>query len=277
MQFGDTIAYKKFKGSIPSHTDTLPYRHLSSDHVYEPSKVPPYNGSTLVQANHGASHQVRPSHNPTIITRVVPPPLNARKSSVGPHESISAPHNSMRPLPPKPNYIRGAADTSIDPNKPSLFVPSVSASTVSAPATVSGHIPAQQPRMITYTQGITTAPITVDLASMVALPQLLQLQLHAGVVSAPLPGSIGMMPPLPPGPSPSSSSQAGVTSLLTGTAQLPGAAPDAYRGLLSTLVAQGLITMKPQQAPSQVLLTGLNISFIQSAHVSKDIFSCPKF
>jgi hypothetical protein len=257
MQFGDTAAYKKYEGSILPHTDTLPYRHLNSIHVHEPSKVPPSNGPTLMQAHHGAPHQVRPSHNPATVSRVMPPLLSAhRSSSIGPHENISAAHNSIRSLPPRPAYSRSAVDTFIDPNKPSVFVPSASASTFPVPVTVAGHIPAQKPITIMHTQGIMTPPVTGGLEPpMAGLPQLLQPQLHAGAVGAPLPGSISMMLPPPPGPHPSSSSQAGLTSLPTGPAQLPGAAPAAVTGLLSTLMAQGLITLKPQQTPSQVLLT----------------------
>lgn len=257
LQFGDIAVYKKYEGSVPSHTDTLPYHHPSSNHVNEPSKLPPYNGSTFMQANHSAPHHVRPSHNPTIMNRVMPPPLNApRRPSIGPHESVSAPANSIRPLPLKPDYIKSAADTSIDPNKPSLFVPNVSASTVPAPVpvTVAGHIPSQQPILIMHTQGIATPQVTMGLVPPTAvLPQLLLPQLRPGAASAPLPGSISMMPPLPPGPAPSSSAQAGRTSLPTGPAQSSGANPAAFSGLLSTLMAQGLITLKPQQAPSQVL------------------------
>jgi hypothetical protein len=253
MQYRDTTAYKKYDGSIPSYTDTPPYHH-----VHEPSKVPLSN--RLMQVNQDAPHQVRPSHNPATVIRVRPPPLNApRKLPIGPHESVSAPHNSIRSLPPKHDYIRSAVDTSIDPNKPSLFVPSLSVSTVPVPVTIAGHTPAQQPIIIMRTQGIMTPPVATGLVPLTAaLPRL-----HAGAVGSPLPGSISMTPPLPAGPYPSSSSQTGLASLPTGPAQLPGAAPAAaVTGLLSTLMAQGLITLKPQQAPSQVLLTRENISFI---------------
>ncbi|XP_078163093.1 polyadenylation and cleavage factor homolog 4-like [Carex rostrata] len=241
--FGDTVAYKKNEGSIASHYEPIPYQHPSSNHEHESSKLPPYTGSVHMQANHGALHHVRPPHNPAVVTRVMPPPLNApRRSSMVPHESMSAPANSIRPLALKPDYMRSAADTSLDVNKTSLFVPSISAGTVPVP--VAGHIPAQQPIVIMHTQGIAAPRVS-------ALPQLLPSQLHAGVVSAPLPGNISMMPPLPPGPPPSSSAQVGPTSLPTGPVQSSGSAPVAFSGLLSTLMAQGIISLKPQQAPSE--------------------------
>ncbi|KAF3336580.1 Polyadenylation and cleavage factor [Carex littledalei] len=234
--FGDTVAYKKNEGSIASHFEPIPYQHPSLNHVHESSRLPPYTGSMHMQANHGALHHVRPPHNPAVVTRVMPPPLNA------PHSSSV---NSIRQLAPKPDYMRSAADTSLDVNKPSLFVPTMSAGTVPVPVPVpvAGHVPARQPILIRHTQGI-TAPTE-------ALPQLLQPQLHAGVVSAPLPGNISMMPPLPPGPPPSSSAQTGPTSLPTGPTQSSSSPPGSFSGLLSTLMAQGIISLKPQQTPSE--------------------------
>ncbi|KAF3341902.1 polyadenylation and cleavage factor 4 isoform X3 [Carex littledalei] len=71
-------------------------------------------------------------------------------------------------------------------------------------------------------------------------------------VWAPSSGNIiSMMPPLPPGLPSSSSSQAEPTSLPTGPAQLSSSAPVAFSDLLSTLMAQGIISLNPQQAPSE--------------------------
>ncbi|KAJ4748973.1 Pre-mRNA cleavage complex 2 protein Pcf11 [Rhynchospora pubera] len=250
--FGDNTAYTKYQGSIVSHSKSLPYHHPSPNQVSEPSKLPPYSTPTLLQANRGAPHLVQPSHNPAFVTRVMPPPLNAsRRSPIGQHENVPAPANSIRPLPPKHDYIRRAAGTSLDTNKPSLFVPSVSTGTVHVPVpvTVAGHVPGQQSMQNIRAQGIAAAPV----APTTVLPQLLQPQLHAGLVNAPLPRGASVMPPLPPGPHPSSSAPVGPASLPNGPPQ-SGAAP-IFSGLLNTLMAQGLISLKPQQAPSQDTLS----------------------
>ncbi|KAJ3687795.1 hypothetical protein LUZ61_016959 [Rhynchospora tenuis] len=247
--FGDKTSYKKYQGSVASHGSSLPYHHPSSNHVQEPPRLPPYATPTLMQANHGGPHLVRPSHNPANVTQVMPPPINApRRSQIGQHESIPAPANSIRLHPPKPDFIRSAADSS-NINKPSLFVPSMSVSPV--PVTGARHAPIQQPMLIMHTHGVAGTPVAVNPApSTAAVPLLLQSQLPVRVVGAPSHGSTSVMPPLPPGPPPSSSAQVGPTSLSTGPTQ-SGAAPVPFSGLLNTLMAQGLISLNTQQAPLQ--------------------------
>ncbi|KAJ4807816.1 Pre-mRNA cleavage complex 2 protein Pcf11 [Rhynchospora pubera] len=258
--FGDNTSYKKYQNSVVSHGSSLPYHHPSSNHVQEPPRLPPYATPTLMQANHGGPHLGRPSHNPANVTQVKPPPIYApRRSQIGQHESIPAPANSMRLPPPKPDFIRSVADSSLDVNKPSLFVPSVSVSPVPVPVIGARHALIQQPMLIMHTRGVAATSVAVNPApSSAAQPRLLQSKLPVGVVGAPSHGSTSVMPPLPPGRPPSSSAQVEPASLSTGPTQ-SGSAPVPFSGLLNTLMAQGLISLNTQQAPLQDTL-GFNFN-----------------